>query len=252
MTFVLSEISKLGVIMSSDSSETQENGTSEEFVEVEKTLYFPELNIGVSTWGDAEINGQDINSWLITKTREYCQSKIIQINYELAAFTTFIAQMLDRAFNLDGNPIIHKHYLGIHLGGYNDGQNPGLCHTFIEPNNPRFEGQHTLPSLPANIPAYHLRNGIYEEFALFWPALSGIDLSFRSLIQINWKNEIRPHKDPVAVRAEWLGNWVKLMCLSTKTAGLPEYIGKSVRVLAFDEKAKPRKFRIREIVEERI
>jgi hypothetical protein len=250
MTFVLSEISKLGVIMGSDSSETRTDGTTENFVEVEKTLYFPKLNIGVSTWGDAEVAGQDINSWLIAKANEYCQSKTVQINHELVAFTTFLAQELDKAFNLDGTPTNHSHHLGIHLGGYNDGQSPGLCHTFIEPKSSRFEGQHTLPSLPANIPAYHLRNGMYEEFALFWPALSGIDLSFRSLIQINWKNEIREHKDPVAVHAEWLGNWVKLMCLSTKTAGLPEYIGKTVRVLAFDQKAKPRKFRIAEMSEE--
>ena len=49
MTFVLSEISRLGVIMGSDSSETRTDGASEDFVEVEKTLYFPTLNIGVST-----------------------------------------------------------------------------------------------------------------------------------------------------------------------------------------------------------
>jgi hypothetical protein len=250
MTFVLSEISRLGVIMGSDSSETRTDGASEDFVEVEKTLYFPTLNIGVSTWGNAEVAGQDINSWLGTKANEYCRSKTVQINYELVAFTTYLAEELDKAFMLDGNPQKHSHHLGIHLGGYNDGKNPGLCHTFIEPNSPRFEGQHTLPSLPTNKPAYHLRNGIYEEFSLFWPALSGIELAFRSLIQINWKDELREHKDPVAVRAEWLGNWVKMMCLITKTAGLPEYIGKSVRVLAFDEKAKSRKFRIAEIAEE--
>ncbi len=233
--------------MSSDSSETQIKNDVENFVEVEKTLYLPKLNIAVSTWGDAMVENQGINPWLEARVIQYCQAKAVQINYELIDFTEFLCREFNRAFGFDGTPRLHDHHLGVHVGGYNDGVHPGLCHVFIEKNKPTFEAQPTLPSLPPHVPAFHLRNGMYEEFALFWPALSGIDESFRMLIQEMRSDSIVPHTDPVAIRAEWIGNWVKHMCLSTKNAGLPEYIGKTVRVVAFDHEAKPRKFRISEM-----
>ena len=65
MTFVLSEINKDGIIMASDSSETHTNNAgSMKFLEVDKTLYFKSLNIGISTWGHAEVGNQGINEWL--------------------------------------------------------------------------------------------------------------------------------------------------------------------------------------------
>ncbi|MBU1298215.1 MAG: hypothetical protein KKF20_00655 [Bacteroidetes bacterium] len=250
MTFVLSEITRLGVAMSSDSSETIERGTKEEFREVAKTLYFPQLNIGVSTWGEAELNGIEINDWLQSKCKEYCQTKKVRINFELASFTTFLAEHFDAALGLPVADQEQTHHLGVHVAGYNDGQNPGLCHVFIEPHKPSFEGQHTILSLPIHLPGYHLRNGIYKEFAFLWPALSGIDESFRLLIRHGWTEHLKPITDPVKVHSEWLGSWVKQMCLITKTAGLPEYVGKAVRVLAFDQHARPRWFQMPEMLEQ--
>lgn len=249
MSFVLSEITTLGVIMGSDSSETVTVDGTETFHEVQKTLYFPKLNIGVSTWGDAQIKDTPINDWLISKSDEYCTNRIVSLNHELTSFTTFLAEQFDSAFALTGGNISHNFHLGVHIGGYNDRVHPGLCHVFVEPNKPNFEGQHTMPTLPPNVSGFHLRNGIYEEFAFLWPALSGIDESFRLLFQHNWQSALKPITDPVRVRSEWLGNWVKQVCLISKTAGLPEYIGKSVCVLAFDHNAKPRWFKLPEVIE---
>ena len=89
-------------------------------------------------------------------------------------------------------------------------------------------------ALPNEDTNFHLRNGMYEEFAIMWLALFGIDTSFRGLIATRYQNEIEASKDPVSLQDEWLGNWVKQMCLVIKTAGLPEYIGKTVKILTFD------------------
>ena len=66
MTFVLSQIDKNGIIMASDSSETHTNKITgfRKYVEVDKTLYFDEINVGISTWGDAEVGNQGINDWI--------------------------------------------------------------------------------------------------------------------------------------------------------------------------------------------
>ena len=89
---------------------------------------------------------------------------------------------------------------------------------------------------------------MYEEFALMWPALSGIDDSFRGLIQFFHNNKISAPEDPTRLRAEWLGNWIKQMCLMIKTAGLPEYIGKTVTVLNFNRNGRSRWFELPEMV----
>jgi len=93
---------------------------------------------------------------------------------------------------------------------------------------------------------------MYEVFAVMWPALSGIDATFRSLIASSYKNELVSPVDPVALQAEWLGNWIKQMCLMIKTAGLPEYIGKTVKVLTFSSAGNARWFHLPEMKEIRM
>jgi hypothetical protein len=251
MTFVLSQINKDGIIMASDSSETREypNGRKE-FLEVDKTLYFDEINIGISTWGDAEVDNQGINEWLnqaVADFKSYFQGKNI-----LQEITLFLAKKLDKAFLLDGKKVNSSIHMGLHVAGYNSNLEnvlPGICHVFIEPDFLKFDPQMTMLSLPNEREKLYLRNGMYEEFAIMWPALSGIDSSFRTLIASRYKNEIHPSKDPIALQAEWLGNWVKQMCLVIKTAGLPEYIGKTVKVLSFNSQGKPRWFHLHEMSE---
>ena len=237
MTFVLSQINQDGIIMASDSSETHTDKRTgvRKFVEVDKTLYFDEINIGISTWGDAEVGNHGINEWLdqaVADFKSHSQSENI-----LQEITLFLAKRLDKAFGLDGKKVNSSLHMGLHVAGYNSilkNALPGICHVFIEPGFSQFDPQMTMLSLPNQEANFHLRNGMYKEFAIMWPALSGIDASFRGLIAALYQNEIEPPKDPVSLQAEWLGNWVKQMCLVIKTAGLPEYIGKTVKVLTFD------------------
>ena len=237
MTFVLSRINRYGIIMASDSSETHTDTKTDirKFVEVDKTLYFDGINIGISTWGDAEVGNQGINKWLnqaVADFKLHFQGKNI-----LQEITSFLAKKLDKAFGLDGKKVNSSLHMGLHVAGYNstiENALPGICHVLIEPGFSQFDPQMTMLSLPNEKATFHLRNGMYEEFAIMWPALSGIDASFRSLIATRYQNEIESSKDPVSLQAEWLGSWVKQMCLVIKTAGLPEYIGKTVKILTFD------------------
>jgi hypothetical protein len=145
----------------------------------------------------------------------------------LEEVTNFLAKKLDDAFGLNGSTLNRSVHMGLHVAGYNslpEETAPGICHVFIEHGSSRFDPQKTMLSLPPHAPGYHLRNGMYEEFAMMWPALSGIDTSFRSLIASLYRDMLTTPKDPIALQAEWFGSWVKQMCLMIKTVGLPEYI----------------------------
>jgi len=237
--------------MASDSSETWTDSSGvQTFQEVDKTLYFPEINIGISTWGEAEVFDKSVNDWLQEAIADF--AIIRQSDETLAELTTFLASRLDEEFGFDGNTRNPDLHMGFHVAGYNSSSAsapPGMCHVFIEPDMYNFQPQKTLLALPAHIPSVHLRNGMYEEFAIMWPALSGIDLSFRELIAANYKDEIEPPHDPIALKAEWLGNWVKQMCLVIKLAGLREYIGKTVKVLTFNHQGNVRWFHLPETIE---
>jgi hypothetical protein len=243
MTFLLSEINHDGVIMASDSSESIPKPSGEvDFAEIDKTLYFKELNIGISMWGKSWLGSHNVNEWLKDKIQEFVFTKSTGPNQALAEITNFLADKLNKECKIDGT-----NDMGFHIAGYNsdnEGASPGICHVFIQPGFPKFHNQHIQLELPKDIPACHLRNGMYKEFSVMWPALSGLDESFRSQVSSKYKSLIKPHPDPVAVRAEWLGSWVKQMCLVFKTAGLPEYIGKTVKVLTFNQKGNVRKFQL--------
>ena len=237
--------------MASDSSETHTDSSGiMKFVEVDKTLHFKSLNIGISTWGDAEVNNQDINEWLNLSMNSFEQEQ--KSNNVLEQVVDFLSKKLDEAFGLDGTAPNHSIHMGLHIAGYNsfpENRTPGICHVFIQPGFYKFDPQKTMLSLPSYVPGYHLRNGMYEEFAMMWPALSGIDASFRRLIASQYQDEIEPARDPIALQAEWLGSWVKQMCLIIKTSGLPEYIGKSVKILSFNHKGNVRWFILPELIE---
>ncbi|MBW2740634.1 MAG: hypothetical protein JRE64_17730 [Deltaproteobacteria bacterium] len=237
--------------MASDSSETHiDSAGRSQFVEVEKTLYFKTINVGISTWGDAEVGNQGINEWLFQTISYFsAQNKSPKV---LEQVTNFLAKRLDVAFGLDGKIVNSSLHMGLHVAGYNspaENAAPGICHVFIEPGFKRFDPQSTMLSLPSGTPGYHLRNGMYKEFAVMWPALSGIDASFRTLIASRYRSKLTSPNDPIALQAEWLGSWVKQMCLVIKTAGLPEYIGKTVKILAFNFEGNDRWFHLPEMKE---
>lgn len=245
MTFILSQINNDGIFMASDSSETLIDPATghETYVEVDKTIYFDQLNIGISTWGDAQVGGMSINDWLVQTLNGFTtMNKTERLLHEIISF---LAKQLDTAFGFDGTTINKSVHMGLHVAGYNKISKdalPGICHVFIKPGSRQFDPQPTVLELTDPSKSYFLRNGMYEEFAMMWPALSGIDTSFRILLSTHYSQIIHLPKDLVALQAEWLGNWVKQMCLAIKMAGLPEYIGKTVKILSFNNNKEVRRF----------
>jgi hypothetical protein len=253
MTFLLSEISHFGIIMASDSSETRTSSQATTFVDVDKTHYFPDINVGISTWGYATVGNQSIDSWLTAEVNNFAQVK--SSDEILSNLTKHLGQRLIEAFHLDGSRRNGHIRMGLHIAGYNSDtlDAPGLCHVFIDQGDLYFTSQETQLYLPEHVPAMHLRNGIldeysaFNEFAIMWPALFGIHETFRNLIYDRYHHKATVLQDPLVMRAEYLGNWIRQLCLVVKMAGIPEYIGKSVRVLVFEREGNPRRYELPEM-----
>lgn len=258
MTFVLTEISHAHqIVMASDSSELITNLRTKErsFNSATKTLYCDDLNIGVSTWGLATIGGRGVNSWLQDELRAFSRTEYGTTDQPLTALTQFLAAQLDVEFSLNGSSPYRGDSLGFHLAGY-DSKNPlsappGMCHVYLNPGQRKAEPELTLPVLPPFISGQHLRNGMFEPFAIMWPTLSGVDETFKSLIEQHYKEQsvAASDSDNVKLRAEWVGNWVKQMCNMLKQAGIPRFIGEPVVVLTFNAQRQVRWFEIPEIRE---
>jgi hypothetical protein len=90
MTFILTEINHDGIIMAADSAETRTISGKEYVVEVDKTLYFPKINIGISTWGEAMIKNQGINEWFQETVNDFSPNS--DIEGLLPNISTYLAQ----------------------------------------------------------------------------------------------------------------------------------------------------------------
>lgn len=268
MTFILTELSDFGIIMAADSSETigDKNGTN--FKEVDKIIYFPDFNIGISTWGDAIIENKDINSWLKEKIEEFKRNNALQEplkNKYLRQISEYLANKL-RAVFPNGESILGLHVSGFTYSEEEKDYRPGIFHVHNHnPENVREirrcltkehkQGPPTLFVAEATKPmlekggAVHVRNGIYEEFALFFPALQGLKETFRNIVMISHENLKTDDMDLIKIEAESVANWVRLMCNTFTEAGLIPCIGKKIRVLAL-QADNYRKFTLDEFREE--
>lgn len=252
MTFVLSDIISNRVFMASDSAETiTYSDGSQRIEDVEKSLYFPRLNVGISTWGNARVNNVNINLWLKETLSTYCDDTR---EVRLSNLTSFLAGQLDREFGLPrlgrGN-----FEMGLHIGGFESRDRacpPGLCHVFINKNEKQFIAEFTRPKLPEG-EIFFLRNGMYEPFAMMWDELRKIEGKYAEIVARSYPGLIQPdNHDQIDLHAEWLGSWVKQLCMILKNVGMPEYVGKTVRVLSFDNNRDVRTYELPEIKKTRL
>lgn len=267
MTFILTELSDFGIIMAADSSETRMQNGEESFEEVDKIIYFPDLNIGISTWGDAIVDNKDIDSWLKEAIGRFKQNKNDNNlkNKFLSDISKHIAEKLNEIFP-NGEAV-----LGLHITGYTYSvelkeYRPGVFHVHnhdernireirrcLTPEHrngepKKFIAEKTKPILQKG-EAIHIRNGIYEEFALFFPALQGLKETFRNTLMLSHEDMVNTNDlDLVKIEAESIANWVRLMCNTFNEAGLFPYVGKRIRVLAIQED-NHRKFTLNEFSE---
>lgn len=266
MTFILTELSEFGITMAADSSETITNANGRrDFLEVDKIIYFKKLNIGISTWGDARIESIDINTWLENEINKFIDN--ISSNSSLKnKYLKEVAEYLARRLNEDSSNMV----CGLHVAGYSyvDGKyKPGIFHVhnhdkaniseikrcIVETHrngvNPElFIAEPTKPILEDGN-TVHVRNGIYEKFALFFPAYSGLQRTFVDTIQLSYPQLRQENLDLVKIEAENIANWVRLMCNTFSEAGLAPFVGKKVRVLVILPN-KYRKFTLNEFAEE--
>lgn len=268
MTFILTELSDFGIIMAADSSETRVGNGEESFQEVNKIIYLPEFNIGISTWGNAIIENKDINAWLREKIDEFKETKNGKsiTNKYLEEVSKFLERKLNEAFPKG------DYVLGLHVAGYTYSERHGECRPGVfhihnhdiknvreirrcltpehrEADPKKFVAEKTRPILEKN-DSIHIRNGIYQEFALFFPALQGLKETFRNTIMLAHEDMINTGDlDLIKIEAESIANWVRLMCNTFNEAGLFPYVGKRVMVLAIQEE-NHRKFTLNEFSEE--
>ncbi len=261
MTFILSDVSQLGIVMASDSAATNKDPKTNKTISIDKrnkTIYLSEFNVGLSFWGDVGIpNVVFIPDWIKGRIEEYKQNlnnKTNLLNQHTEKLANYTRDELNKFFELPNNDTYRKLSLGIHLGGYIKNSNklvPAIFHIHKTVDNELNMDEFQIsPHIwnEINGQAFHVRNGMYKEFSIFWDAFNGVDKSFISMLQYNHKNHIKDCRDHIKLRAEWVANWVKLMCNSMKQAYLPEVIGKKVNVLVIQEKGN-RNFEIPEFKE---
>lgn len=237
MTFVLSEISNDGIYMSADSSEIQipEDESEIKSKKVQKIEYLPDLSLGVSTWGDWTDEFYDMNTFIKTAAAEYMDHRS-KGESNLLGFSNYLADRLDIQFEYDGIKENTDLYTGFHFCGYaypSKYERPGLCNVFIEKHYNHFEAQKTCPVCDAGS-RVQLTNGIYRPFVQARPLINEFERVVDSILKDEHSEDSDPDLDSVRVRAEWLGNLVRQMCIGVKKAGLRPIIGDPVTVLYFN------------------
>lgn len=268
MTFILTELSDFGIIMAADSSErSTKKIINHEFNECTKILYFPELNIGISTWGNAKISEININDWLTETIKDFKEKNKDDLkNKCLERLSNFIAEKLNAVFP-NGEKVLGLHIAGYSFSRYDMENRPGIFHVHnhnesdtqeinncstpehktVEPK--KFLAEKTKPILNRG-DALHLRNGLYKEFAQFFPALHGVKQSFVNVIREKYGSRSDLSKlDLLKIQAESVANWVRLMCNTFSEAGILPHVGKNVKVLLIQEN-NHRKFVLNEFSEE--
>lgn len=113
MTLILTEVSKHGVVMAADSALTRVDGRS--FYGAQKLLPIPQVNAGISIWGNYNIAGTCADVW----TQNFITNDV-NSSANLWDTANLLADKLNNAF---GNVIQER--MGFHLAGF-DTKN-GIC-----------------------------------------------------------------------------------------------------------------------------
>lgn len=118
MTLVLTEVSKVGIVMAADSAITFRIDSKGRPIEKEQKLWdklieVPKIRAAVSYWGVIGAVNHHFESWL---------KKVISTGEQDAAYNDLdsFADYLARALNLacKSKPLGNKQYVGVHVAGY--------------------------------------------------------------------------------------------------------------------------------------
>jgi hypothetical protein len=133
LTLILTELSRLGIAMATDSAVTISDPSTGAVWAVpsaaNKLYLVPQLNAGVSCWGLGAIAGIRTDEWISTFINSHSTEST------LTAFAQALAEQLNRTVgpNADGKP-----RAGFHVAGYLDdgkGRAPSLYHVHDGPSD---------------------------------------------------------------------------------------------------------------------
>ena len=246
MTFILTELSKDCIIMTADSAEI-EFGTFR-IKPIDKVIHYYKLNIGVSTWGIATIKGEDINSWLQNSKSQF-HSDVIKGQLVPNKYLRQLAEYLGHKLNTDIPN--GESNLGLHVAGYmeiegilrpvvyhvhNHNPDEGLeiesCKSHNHKNAMSFVAEENI--YDETEPDFHLRNGIYKEFAAYYPEFEKSYIKFLERIKANHSSLVLPSRDMIRVRAEYAANLVNLVRTAFTLSGLYPVVGMAIKVIAIE------------------
>lgn len=178
MTLVVSEISRHGIVMVGDSAITYSRGGVVLGVGdgAAKVQYSEKANIGFAMWGNAVIQGQQMDSWI----KNFIDSTI-EDNEDLELVGQRMCMEVKKAFEKEHRPWSDLIF-GIHLAGYKNGlprlwhihcghadkvpHEPNLYHDYPENQNWSEDYYRTLLFSPGGPVSAHLRNGYTPHYAI--------------------------------------------------------------------------------------
>lgn len=182
MTLVVSEISRHGVVMVGDSAVTYSRpGEPKGVVNgAAKVQYSSKANIGFAMWGNAIVQGQQMDSWI----KNFIDSTITQ-NEDLEAVGQRLTTEIETELEKEHRPWSELAF-GIHLAGYRNGL-PRLWHIHCGhaneiPHEPRLYHDYpedhwteqyfsTVFFSPGGTASAHLRNGYTPHYAMLYKAI---------------------------------------------------------------------------------
>ena len=183
MTLVVSEISRHGIVMVGDSAVTLScPGTSVGVTSgAAKVQYSSKANIGFAMWGNAIVEGQQLDSWI----KNFIDSTI-KSNEDLEVVGQRLTRDIETALEKENKPW-SKLVFGIHLAGFKSGlprlwhihcghsneptHEPRLYHDYPEDQNWTDEQYRKLFFSQGEAATAHLRNGYTPHYAILFKAI---------------------------------------------------------------------------------
>lgn len=193
MTLVVSEISRHGIVMIGDSAISYSSGDAIVGASdgAAKVHYSEKANLGFTFWGNATVQGQQIDSWL----RGFIDSSI-EDNEEIEAVGQKLTETIRGELEKENRPWSELNF-GIHLAGYLnnlprlwhihcghvDGplHEPRLYHDYPEDQNWTDEYYRALffPPGGGGTASAHLRNGYTSHYGLLFSSMNNYVNSLR-------------------------------------------------------------------------
>lgn len=238
MTLIVSDISKLGIVMVGDSAVTSTNDSVERDVNSKavKVQYSSKANVGISVWGFASLPGKRLDYWI----NDFIENSINE-NDTPESIGNSLSQELNKELEKLSKPW-KDIVCGIHIAGFKSDGLPYLYHVHCGHNN---EPAHQL-ELHKDFPDdqkwseaqfkyllqfnfIHLRNGYHP---LFGPLFDNI---------LNYSRELRAHfnisfpQNDLLSRLDFYKLLVSFVAGVLPVAGLHPGVNNILSSFAFDK-----------------